>query len=445
MSLIIRPPWTQQPQQAVEIDRTNAFGSRCDFSWLASLNANGVPKIAASAGLAANFSTQIGYGKANAVAARPFTVVLVMAFPAPSVGSGYGIYVGSGNGFRLDTFTTGGGIYAAWTANGVGNGDNTFRDGSGVFDMRPVVLVSDWTSTGQTSWWQRQGMAPVSWSDSFGYNGPSDTTVYLGQNGAGAGRMFAAAILRGNVGEAGARLLLQNPWQIFKPQPRRIWTASAGGAVDGTGSGLLAQSNLSPVLGTGSSTSDATGIGTLDDLSLQAILASASSSVTGSGLLSSLSLSSVSGSAQVSAQAVSALASIILTAISGSASTTGAGTATGALPLLSLSSLGALAAGSGNANASFDDLSLNAPQATAFTGAVGSGDLAGISLSSPSVIASGNALTTAALRAISLGVVNASATSGAPQILTQADIDAIVTALLTDPRLLTVAKFLALK
>ena len=113
--------------------------------------------------------------------------------------------------------------------------------------------------------------------------------------------------------------------------------------------------------------------------------------------------------------------------------------------MLSLGSVNALANGSGNANTALRNINLTAPEASAFTGAVGSGELASLSLSGLTGNAAGNALVTAALRAISLGTVNASATSGAPQTLNQADIDAIVTALLTDPRLLTVAKFLALK
>jgi len=284
--------WTRQPQQVVEIDRANTFGARCDFSWLASNDAKSAQKIVTNQAIAANFTTQIGYGKSNAVAARPFTVVLVMAFPVPSVGGGYGIYVGSGNGFRLDVMTTGGGIYAGWTANGVANGVNSPWDASGVFDMRPVVLVSDWTAAGQTSWWQRQGMAPVSWSDSLGYNSPSDTTVYLGQDFAGAERMFAAYILKGNVGEAGARELLRNPWQIFRQQVRRsFFDMGAGG-----GSTLNASASGGDVASGSASLSAQVALA-----SVGVSTASGSAALAASVPLSAVGLSVASGSAAPSA------------------------------------------------------------------------------------------------------------------------------------------------
>lgn len=442
MSLIIRPPWTQQPQQAVEIDPNNFFGAACLFASVGGAPPTFSGAVFPSVGAAgicqkAPATQQPGYAQwplsiaiaagkdySIGVIAKPSTEIALIATHEIAGDQANALQIGAtGAQATLDNNQSGlatysGSIPELYMGCRIGN--------------QVHVYVPSGASANAITGTRAQTLTAARAGRASGNNLVNTETYGI--------FVFARSWSVREYLE-----LSRNPWQIFKPPPRRIWVAPSGGAVNGTGSGSLSQSNLSPVLGVGSSTSDATGIGSLDDISLQAILANASSSVTGSGLLSSLSLSSVSGSAQVSATAVSTLVSIILAAVSGSASTTGAGTATGALPLLSLSSLGALAAGSGNANASFDDLSLNAPQATAFTGAVGSGDLAGISLSSPSVIASGNALTTAALRAISLGVVNASATSGAPQILTQADIDAIVTALLTDPRLLTVAKFLALK
>lgn len=457
MSLIIRPPWTRQPQHSIAIDWSKPItrGLKVvilpSLGWQAKDLARGLGYSAFSGG-AAQAPVVIG-SPGKAFRSDGYLYNQYISIPSwVNTNEGSALIIRSGAGVRLwelgdsgnsDEFPYGGLVYtdAFWS----GRWANGVAPPSGKqFDV-PLTIAVSVKEGRQVAFWDAEKW----WSNnqSGGFTLPSSLQFGASASGPSGGThdTYLALAWDRALSDAELKSVSENPWQIFKPPPRRIWVAPSGGAVNGTGSGSLSQSNLSPVLGVGSSTSDATGIGSLDDISLQAILANASSSVTGSGLLSSLSLSSVSGSAQVSATAVSTLVSIILAAVSGSASTTGAGTATGALPLLSLSSLGALAAGSGNANASFDDLSLNAPQATAFTGAVGSGDLAGISLSSPSVIASGNALTTAALRAISLGVVNASATSGAPQILTQADIDAIVTALLTDPRLLTVAKFLALK
>ena len=232
--------WTLPPGGPVQLDRRNPFGERCDLAWLAAADASGHQRIPGHDAQAVNFAAMTAVGKSPAVAARPFTVVLVMAFPVASVANGYGIYVGSGNGFRLDMMTTGGGIYAGWTANGVANGGNTARDGTAKFDMRPVVLVSDWTATGQTSWWRRRGEAMVSWSDSFGYLAPSNTTVYLGQGAAGCERHYGAYLLEGNVGEAGARALLENPWQIFRPRRRMAFFdlgAGGGSSLNGQASG----------------------------------------------------------------------------------------------------------------------------------------------------------------------------------------------------------------
>lgn len=483
MSLIIRPPWTRQPQQAVEIDWSNQFwgGQKPLFLHSQScgpfdlvnntpLVVNGAPgRLIGSSGIAlSSQSSGVSYDGLRVPevvsgsrsdrlynkAAPPLTLLTI------SVANGNAqLSLMRSNGSGSPAFGCGawygsnsGGVGVVRTTGGV----LSLQPGGFLFDTRVTPIVTIF-SIGPTT--TRIFSGPIGTMALHVAEAATPTGNFYYEHGdqyrclsvGGNYNSFAPASWLGAISatevssRAAAESLIRNPWQIFKPQPRRIWTVPSGGAVNGTGSGSLSQSNLSPVLGVGSSTSDATGIGSLDDISLQAILANASSSVTGSGLLSSISLSSVSGSAQASAQAVSALASIILTAISGSASTTGAGNAAGALSLLSLGSVNALANGSGNANTALRNINLTAPEASAFTGAVGSGELASLSLSGLTGNAAGNALVTAALRAISLGTVNASATSGAPQTLNQADIDAIVTALLTDPRLLTVAKFLALK
>lgn len=442
MSLIIRPPWTRQPQQAVEIDPNNFFGAACLFASVGGAPPTFSGAVFPSVGVAgicqkAPATQQPGYAQwplsiaiaagkdySIGVIAKPSTEIAVIATHEIAGDQANALQIGAtGAQATLDNNLSGLATYSGsmpelYMGCRIGN--------------QVHVYVPSGASASAITGTRAQTLTAARAGRASGNNLVNTETYGI--------FVFARSWSVREYLE-----LSRNPWQIFKPPPRRIWVAQSGGAVNGTGSGSLSQSNLSPVLGVGSSTSDATGIGSLDDISLQAILANASSSVTGSGLLSSLSLSSVSGSAQVSAQAVSALASIILTAISGSASTTGAGNAAGALSLLSLGSVNALATGSGNANTALRNISLTSPEASVFTGAVGSGELASLSLSGLTGNAAGSALVTAALRAISLGTVNASATSGAPQTLNQADIDAIVTALLTDPRLLTVAKFLALK
>ena len=229
---MLEEDWTRQPFGArQEINRKNQFGTKVDCYYLASELRHGEPRMTGPAGLASDFQSQIVVGNAPCTANRPFTVVAVMAFPAANLSAQQQISVGSGNGFRSDIYTSGGGIYASWTASGVANGNASYRDASGQFDMRKVVLVSDWTTTGQVSWWKRDGFDLVSWSDTFDYLSPSDTRLFLGQSGTGAGKFYAAYILRGNVGESGARKLIENPWQIFESEEITLFKPSTSGEV----------------------------------------------------------------------------------------------------------------------------------------------------------------------------------------------------------------------
>jgi len=227
-----REIWTQQPRQFSGIDKGNRFGSRVDSWYLASEFKAKQASIITPNGVATDFSSQYVIGNSPSVAGRPFTLVFVFTMPVANVGAKDSVYVGSGNGFRASPYTSSGGMYWPWTANGVANGEGSPRDASGVFDNRKIVLVSDWTATGQTSWWKRDGVDLVSWSDTFGYIPPTDLSVKIGQSGNGAAKFLAAYVLEGNVGAQGAAEIIKNPWQIFAPRETRLFVpvSSIGGS-----------------------------------------------------------------------------------------------------------------------------------------------------------------------------------------------------------------------
>jgi len=228
---LMEDEWTQQPPPSVRcgINRQNQFGAKVDCYYLASELRNGHPRVTGPSGLASDFQSQIVVGNAPCTASRPFTVVVVMAFPQANIAAQAQIYVGSGNGFRLDTNTTEGGMYGLWTANGVANSAMPHLYASNQFDMRKIVLVSDWTPSGISSWWRRDGFSAQSFSETIGYIAPTDTRLLLGLNPNGAAKFYGVYILRGNVGEAGARKLIENPWQIFEPEQIPLFYSAGGG------------------------------------------------------------------------------------------------------------------------------------------------------------------------------------------------------------------------
>lgn len=197
------------------IDTSNEFGRKVDWWWTPHRSLGAFTKSVGMAGIMANPSAGQAFGRASVCLNDTFTVVLLLAFPSANVSSSTILTVGSGDGFRIDTTTTGGGMYAAWTAQGVANGDDSFRDATGIFDTRLVVLVSDWSSSGQTSWWKRTGEAETTWTDSWNYAEPTNAAVEIGGSGSAASFIYGAMILRGNAGQRGARKLIADPWQMF--------------------------------------------------------------------------------------------------------------------------------------------------------------------------------------------------------------------------------------
>lgn len=197
------------------IDWQNEFGRRIDWWWTPAKSLGAFTKSVGRSGILADPVNGAYFGPASVCLGDTFCVVVYMAFPAASIAKNSTINVGTSTGFRLETTTTGGGIYAQWTANGVANGADGARDGTASFDTRLVAIVSDWSSAGQTSWWRRAGEPEVTWTDSFNYAEPTVPTVRIGATDAAPAHVYAAFIMRGNVGREGARKLIADPWQVF--------------------------------------------------------------------------------------------------------------------------------------------------------------------------------------------------------------------------------------
>ena len=355
----VRTPWTRQPQVAV---RPNASSG---VPWAVLWNA-ATPTI----NLASNQTkTPIGLGSVGlggkwqdfktATAVQSFDCRLpttAYTFVAEFVFNEANRTTASlirttGGGVRIEPYTSGGGWYISTTHNGVATGPSAIASASS-FSTTPAVLVLTYDGAIST--------LLVKWPDGT----VSTNSVTLGISaGSGAIDISTAA---GSLGaymlayapvcatSAYARDVLNNPWQLFAPLPRRIWapTAASGnaavtlaGASAASAAGAITVSAAAVVAISGASATSAAGSASATGGAVVSVVGAFAASAPGLITAVGGAVASVIGaSATASAGAVTASASaVVMLAGSAAASSAGAVSAT-ATATVALSGAAAVAA-----------------------------------------------------------------------------------------------------
>lgn len=233
---ILRAPWTRQPQSVVTPDRNHFFGGKCDYLWTPANDIKGVPKTRSYNGLTGVASAGVSTGTSRVLSQRPWSTVVVLTFPTANQTSSKLFDAGnSTGGARLLAATGGSSFQLCWVASTVGSGNNQLVEtGITAFSKVAGVLVTNWTSAGQTSWFKRPGKPVFTWTDALAIVSPTDLRVVFNPCGTIGIEMAAISSTLLNVTQV--RSLLDNPWQIAAPLERNSRArVTAGGGTTITG------------------------------------------------------------------------------------------------------------------------------------------------------------------------------------------------------------------
>lgn len=157
----------------------------------------------------------------------------------------------------------------------------------------------------------------------------------------------------------------RNPWQIFQPLPRRIFSISSGGT-SVAAAGALPTASLTAA--TGGATGSAAASGGIAAASLSAPTGSATGSATTSGSLQAISLSAPTGSAAAAGSAAADGALTVIGLTAPDATATVSIQAQAALAAIFLTPADGSATGSAVCDGSFAPISLTACRASASNG-----------------------------------------------------------------------------
>lgn len=385
--------WTQQPQQALEVDRSHRFAQGLIWASIADgpnlLAPTAYPTFAGSyrrevgvagrcvkapsaqsAGTAtwsASLSIPEGSDYAIAIFAKPSTDaggVVTHAFPGTNLNE----LALSASGFTatIDNNTSNTASYAGtkpelFMASRIGN--------------QAYVYVPNGTTSNRITGTRAQSITSVVAGRTTG-NNFVNTETYL------------ILVFTRSFSVSEYRYFAQNPWQIFKPIPRDIF-ASVGSSGDAFASGSVPSVSTSSVSGTASSSSLASS--SVSSVSLYAVTGSASgtsaSNGNAAGSVVAISLSSPSASANGSAQASSSVAYVSLSSVSGSAFATSGSTGSGDVDSIAISAATAIAVASSVASGGVQSIGITAPSGTASSASANgsaSGYFDAISLFAPS-------------------------------------------------------------
>lgn len=393
--------WAQQPSIAPEIDWSNPLarglssllwaGHGKAFDLLAPSEAitvtnapvaasiNGIGRQVTTAGSNGVFSARSGVPAAK-IAALPLSFFFVGEIGTAAGSAPIAGYTSGTNGYLIHA------AYGSRTrriyCSGVSTESGTWSTGQGVFGI--VANGSTLVGYDKGNQFASTACSSAPSYDSFSrYQmfGSSDTGAVTGTG------LFQAVWARA-LSPAEVKSFSNNPWQIFKPLPSRIYpSVSAGG--DASASGSVPPVSLSSSAGSANSSSVASS--SIAALSLSAATGSASgtsaSNGNSAGSVVAISLSSPSASANGSAQASSSVAYVSLSSVSGSAFATSGSTGSGDVDSIAISAATAIAVASSVASGGVQSIGITAPSGTASSASANgsaSGVVDAISLFAPS-------------------------------------------------------------
>lgn len=148
--------------------------------------------------------------------ATTYTLVLGLVFPDASRGPSKLIAIPSGN-FRLETYTTGGGVYLNYIHTGSAAAA-AIVTGVGGFDTQMWTYVLRYNGTSLISYLKRgDDSVMTTTTETLGYSNTGSAAIEIGDTAGGNG-IYAAILIPSDIGDTEAQALRDNIWRAFAPE-----------------------------------------------------------------------------------------------------------------------------------------------------------------------------------------------------------------------------------
>lgn len=219
--------WTQQPDVETGV---NSLYSTATFLWNArfrtknliggeTVSAKGTLQTGGADGHYNNFNNTDGSMRwAATPPSSAYTLVLAMVFPTASTTTAAQLFAIPGGNVRVETHTTGGGVYLGVVHTGVAQSAGyPIISAVGGFDTEMWCLVLRYTGTQLSIYLKRgDGSTMTTTTETIGYSNAGSSNVDLGDvfNNPGNG-LYAVMVVPADVGNTEAEALRDNPWKMF--------------------------------------------------------------------------------------------------------------------------------------------------------------------------------------------------------------------------------------
>lgn len=148
--------------------------------------------------------------------ATAYTLVVVSCHPTASVSSTKLVSIPGGN-FRLESQTTGGGVYHTMVHTGSAAAANTYVTSVGSFNTNAWVYVAAYSSGTLRQYLKKgDGTNGASVTESIGYSNSGTAQIDIGEALGAAGQgVYAILLVPSDVGDTECLALRDNPWKMF--------------------------------------------------------------------------------------------------------------------------------------------------------------------------------------------------------------------------------------
>ena len=237
-NLILPQKWTRQPQVPVEIDWSNPFGARVEYYFTPNFQggrsrlspstpSGGVTRVSGKYGIGLKGNGSSGYvaGPPNISIAGQGALTRFAVLRVGSGGSTRAILSSGGSGgamWRVANNTD-----LVWVKT---NMNVEFTQAGILSAGEYCILVSVNNPVANAFYTYKNGVLVAT---TAAISTSAGGVASVGQSGTGSSfgdhELYLVGSLTGALSASEAREFTSNPWQIFKPQPRRIWVGAAGG------------------------------------------------------------------------------------------------------------------------------------------------------------------------------------------------------------------------
>ena len=252
-NLILPQKWTRQPQVPVEIDWSNPFGARVEYYFTPdfqggrsrlspSTPSGGVTRVSGKYGIGLKGNGSSGYvaGPPNISIAGQGALTRFAVLRVGSGGSTRAILSSGGSGgamWRVANNTD-----LVWVKTSL----NVEFTQAGILSAGEYCILISVNNPAANAFYTYKNGVLVATTAAISTSAGGVASV--GQSGVGSSfgdhELYLVGSLTGALSASEVAALSANPWQIFKPQPRRIFVASAGGGVSLSLTGQPLTANL---------------------------------------------------------------------------------------------------------------------------------------------------------------------------------------------------------